>query len=272
MLRYWRQHRRRSQLELSSLAGISGRHLSFLETGRSKPSREMVLSLAEALDLPLREHNALLTAAGFTARYLETDLRAPELGQVRHMLEVVLARQEPYPVVVLDRHWDVLMANQAALRMVSYLVPPELLQAFAAGARLNLIRAVFENSGMREYIENWDAVAHAMVLRLSREAAASGDSQLKQLLQGVLTRADVPREWRVLDLGSETLPFIPLRIQRGELSLNLFTTLSSIGTPLDVTLQEIALETYYPADDDTQATLERLADGWVPRFALEAAG
>ena len=262
MLRYWRQHRRLSQLELSGLAGISGRHLSFLETGRSSPSREMVLGLAEAMDLPLREHNALLDAAGFSARYSELDFGSPELAQVRRMLEIVLERQEPYPVVVLDRHWNVLMSNQAALRMVGLLLPEETMLQMASGKPLNLVHTIFAHAGLKESIENWEAVAHATVLRLSREAAAKDDKQLKQLLQSVLSMPGVPPAWRVLDLGSATNPFIPLVMSRGELRLNLFTTLSAIGTPLDVTLQELSLETYFPADDETELALERLADGW----------
>lgn len=264
MLRYWRQHRRLSQLELAGRASISGRHLSFLETGRSSPSREMVLGLAEAMDLPLREHNALLDAAGFSARYTELDFGSPELAQVRRMLDIVLQRQEPYPVVVLDRHWNVLMSNQAALRMVGMLLPAETLAVMASGKPLNLVHTIFAHEGLKESIENWEAVAHATVLRLSREAAAKDDKQLKQLLQAVLSMPSVPPAWRVLDLGAATNPFIPLVLSKGELRLNLFTTLSAIGTPLDVTLQELSLETYFPADDETELALERLAEGWQP--------
>src|SRR5262245_25808301 len=165
LLQHWRKQRHLSQLALATEAEISPRHLCFIETGRAKPSREMVLLLASALDVPLRERNALLLAAGFAPVYAESGLDAPELVAVRSALDAILRQQEPFPAVVMNRHWDIVSTNRAAPRFFGFL-----LGAQAAAPRLNVLRMMLGPDGLRPYVANWDAVAQMLVRRVHREA------------------------------------------------------------------------------------------------------
>ena len=190
LLRTWRQARKMSQLDVAVAAGVSSRHLSFLETGRlSQPSREMVIVLADVLDVPLRERNALLDAAGFAHRYRETGLDAPEMAPVRRSLEFLLARHEPYPAIVCNRRWDVMLNNAAALRMIALFVAPD---ARALAPPVNVMRLLFAADGLRAHVVNWRELASVMVQRLHREALAHGDDDARALLD----RADVRRAGR----------------------------------------------------------------------------
>ena len=259
LLRQWRARRRMSQLDLAAEAEISSRHLSFIETGRAGPSREMVGLLAQVLDVPLRDRNALLTAAGYAPIFRETRLEAPAMAQARRALDFILRQQEPYPALVLDRHWNVLDVNEGSARVQ---------QAFldsAAVAELgppNAMRLMFHPRAFRPYIVNWEATAASLIQWLHRDALSGfADTETRALLQELLSYPDVPRHWRTLDLEASTAPFLPIEFSKDELSLRYFTTLTSLGTPHDITLQELRIECFFPADEATEAASRRLADG-----------
>jgi transcriptional regulator with XRE-family HTH domain len=257
LLRQWRAQRGLSQLDLAVDAGISARHLSFVETGRARPSREMVLLLSRTLDMPLRDRNALLVAAGFAPVYRQTDLAAPAMTQARRALDLILRQQEPYPALVLDRHWDVLAVNDGAGRLQAHFLDPA---AVAALGPPNAMRLVFHPHGFRPWIVNWEATAASMIQWLHRDAlGGGGDDRLRALLDELLAYPDVPGQWRRLDLDVSTAPFLPIELRRGDVTLRYFTTLTSLGTPHDITLQEVRIESFFPADADTEETTRRLA-------------
>jgi transcriptional regulator with XRE-family HTH domain len=250
LLRHWRTVRRLSQLALSLEADISMRHLSYIETGRSHPSRDMILRLAEALDVPLRERNSLFLAAGYAPLYRETGLDAPELADARHAVELMLAHHEPYPAVVLDRHWNMLRANAATSRFMSMFPDCDV-----PGAP-NAIRLVFHQNGLRRFIENWDELAGSMINEVHRELAAHpGDETVRLLLDELLQYPDVPNRWQVADLERAPTPFLVANYRHGGKSLRFFTTITTFGTPLHVTMQELRIECFFPADEETTAAM-----------------
>jgi transcriptional regulator with XRE-family HTH domain len=255
LIRAWRLTRARSQMALALDAGISPRHLSFVETGRARPSRETLLLLAEALEVPLRERNALLEAAGYARAYPESGLDAPELTQVKRQLQAVLDRQAPFGAIVSDLHWNVVMANRVSLGLMSRLLPPHLL----ARQPLSHLDLIFAADGLRAHLANWTEVARALVARIHREVLALPSGHpAAGLLDRVLAYPDVPRAWRAPDLATPALPLLQLRLATPEGEIRLFTTIATIGTPYDVTLQELRIESFVPADDQSQRALERL--------------
>ena len=258
LLRQWRERRRLSQLDLALEAEISARHLSFVETGRAHPSREMVLLLARVLDVPPRARNELLTAAGFAPMYRERPLDAPELSQVRRALDSMLRQQEPYPALVLDRHWNILMTNEAAGRILGLFLDPA---ATAALGVPNAMRLTYHPDGLRPYIANWEATAAALIQWLHRDLIRGGGDETRLLLEELLSYPDVPRQWRSLDLDASTVPFLAIELRRDALDLKFFTTLASLGTPYDITLHELRIECFFPADAATEEAARRLAAG-----------
>ncbi|MEZ4234946.1 MAG: helix-turn-helix transcriptional regulator [Myxococcota bacterium] len=244
LVRDWRTRRRLSQADLADQAEVSTRHLSCIERGRAHPSREMVLVLASALDVPLRERNTLLQAAGFAPAYRETDLGDPQMAQVRQALDLVLAGHEPYAAVVVDRTWDVVRTN----------APWRLLAAQILGRTdgpPNLLRAIFDPDGLRPHLVNWEEVARATLQRLRREATVEGDEALLALYHELRGRAP---DHVLRDEASAPPPLlIPVRLRVGDTVLSLFTTLTTLGTPTDVTLSELRIEQYFPADAATAA-------------------
>ncbi len=256
LLRQWRTARRVSQLDLAATAAVSQRHLSFLETGRAKPSREMVLHLGTALDVPLRYRNALLAAAGFAPVYQERRLDEPGLEQVRHVLSVILGAHEPFPAYVVDRGWNLLLSNEAAGALVARLIDPTDVALFAG----NLIRLSLHPRGLRRYLVNWEEAATALLDRVEREAMdRPTDTTLTQLLGEVRSYpgiADLP-EAQPVPTSSALL--VPLHLRIEDLELKLFTTIATIGAPYDVTLEELRLEALLPADADSEASLRQLA-------------
>ncbi len=255
-LRMWRTTRRVSQEDLAARAGVSAKHLSFVENGKSQPSREIVLALAGALDIPLRERNTLLSAAGFAAVYRASPLEADELAHLRRAIDHVLAQQEPFGAVVVDGRWNLLKMNGGAARLFAKFPP---VGAEGLDAARNLILGTVHPQGLRPYIVNWLDVAGHLVARLHREIAARpGDEQLPRLLARVLAQPGVPTEWRAPTPGRSAAPFITVHLRNGGLELQLFTMLTSIGTPLDVTAEEIHIETYFPADDASETILRSL--------------
>jgi transcriptional regulator with XRE-family HTH domain len=253
LMRQWRRRRGLSQLELAENGGVSQRHVSFLESGRARPSRQMVLHLGELLDLPLRERNRLLHAAGFAAVYRESRLDEPRLAEARRALDLLLRQHEPFPAVVVDSTWTMQLANQAAQRMVAFLLGPH----EDVSQPVNLIKLPLHPQGARPYIANWPEIAGAMLHQLQREAL--GNAAAASLLAEVRTYPDVDALWRGLDWESEPRPVIGFRIEKDGLTLHLITMIATFGTPQDVTLQDLRIESFLPADEATERTLRHLA-------------
>jgi transcriptional regulator with XRE-family HTH domain len=252
LLRQWRTARRLSQLELALDADVSSRHLSYVETGRSQPSREMVLRLADALEIPLRERNALLLAAGYAPRYFETGLGAPEMAQMRSAIELILRHQEPYPAFVLDRHWDIRMSNQAAPRCSRFLLAAESTES-------NMIRRVLHPNGLRRVLVNWEETAGDLIRHLHNQiAAAPSDERAKSLLAEVLAYPGVPARWRTREIGAPMPPLLTTIFRKGDVELRFFSTFTTFATPHDVTLEELRIECSFPADEATAGACREL--------------
>jgi transcriptional regulator with XRE-family HTH domain len=255
-LRHWRQHRRMSQLDLAHEAEISTRHLSFVETGRSVPSREMVLRLAERLDVPLRERNALLVAAGYAPMYKERPLDDPALGPARKAVDLILKSHEPFPALAVDRHWNLLAANA----MVAHLMvgaAPALLEP-----PVNVLRLSLHPEGLAPRIVNLVQWREHLFERLRQQVHTTGDAQLAALLEE-LRALPVPSGAGDTRLEGEMLGVaMPFRYRTAQGAiLNFISTTTVFGTPVDVTLQELALETFFPADEFTMEALRQLSQG-----------
>lgn len=253
-LRWWRQHRGLSQLELAGRAEISQRHLSFLELGRASPSRQMVLRLAEVLGIPLRQHNALLMAAGFAPAWRETELAAPELAQVNSAVDCILAQQEPYPAVAVDRHWNLLQANAGAVRLVEFLVGP-----LPPGTPVNLADALVAPDVLRPYLENWAEVVRYFIRSVEADAAADGSDETGALLERLLSYKGVRAAMKAPMPEATGAPVLPMRFRKGDTALALFTTIATLGTPQDVTAQELRVESFFPSDEATARTFRSWA-------------
>jgi transcriptional regulator with XRE-family HTH domain len=249
LLREWRTRRNLSQLELAAGSAVSSRHLSFIETGRARPSREMVLHLADRLEVPLRERNVLLLAAGYAPVFAERPLEDAEMAPVREALERFLAAHEPYPAVVLDRHWNLVLANGALAILVDG-VAPELLEPPA-----NALRATLHPQGMAPRIVNFDEWSAHLVDRLRREIALTGDPELETLLAEVLTYPGVRDDPPTPDVAAAGRIALPLELRHGDRRLSFLSTLTTFGTAADVTLAELSLEAFYPADPESAAAL-----------------
>jgi transcriptional regulator with XRE-family HTH domain len=258
LLREWRRARHVSQLELSLGAEISQKHLSFIEAGRARPSREMVLRLAVALDLPLRARNELLDAAGYAPIYPERLLGSSEMARAYAALGRILAHHEPYPAMVLDRSWTIVMRNRAAARIIASCVDTAALSRLAPDGRLNFLRLYFDAHGMRSRVRSWSRTAPSLIARVRREAMAypgsPSDAWLRDLLSSGTTLAP-----SVPDLDEVPLePTVTLELALGpDIVLTLFNTLTTFGTPQDVTLQELRVEMSFPADEQSDALLRR---------------
>jgi transcriptional regulator with XRE-family HTH domain len=253
LLRDWRIRRRMSQLDLATEAGISARHLSFVETGRSKPSREMVLHLAEHLDVPLRERNPLLMAAGYAPTYQATDFDAPEMAAVRDATERLLKAHEPYPAILVDRSWNLVSANSAAMLLVEG-VDPSLLEP-----PVNVLRTSLHPRGLAPRIINLAQWSDHIIDNLRRTIAMTGDEELRALEMELVGYA---REMGVEPAAATEAPreiAIPMRLRPVEATdqeLQFMTMIATFGTPVDITLAELAFETFLPADGYTAAFLQ----------------
>lgn len=249
LLRAWRHRRRLSQEALALEAGVSTRHISFLETGRSRPSREMVVRLAEQLDLPLRERNQLLAAAGFSPLYSERRLDDAVLAVAREAVTLVLAGHEPYPALAVDRHWNLIAANRAVSPFFAGVSPA--LQA----PPLNVLRATFHPEGLASRIANFREWRDHMLGRVERQWERTGDPALADLL-AELRGYPVPSEADAAGpAGSDRGIVVPLRLRIGQEVLSFLYTTTLFGEPQAVTLSEIAIESFFPADADTAAAL-----------------
>jgi transcriptional regulator with XRE-family HTH domain len=250
LLRRWRAVRRVSQLALALDADISTRHLSCLETGRAQPSREMVLRLAEALEIPLRERNTLLLAAGYAALYRQTSLDAPEMEAARQAVDLLLGQLEPYPGIVIDRYWNTLRMNSGMRHFLGRFPICDSVKPH------NGVRFVFHPKGLRPFIENWESVAARIIQRVHREVVANpSDETMKRFLEELLSYPAVPSRWRVLDVEDSPPPFLTINYKWNNSTLRWFSTLATFGSPQDIALQEMRIETFFPADEATRAAL-----------------
>ncbi|MEQ8230651.1 MAG: helix-turn-helix transcriptional regulator [Gammaproteobacteria bacterium] len=259
LLRGWRTTRRLSQLELALASMVSQRHLSFLESGRARPSRQMVLQLAEALEVPLRERNDLLAAAGFAAHYRERTLDDAAMAPVHEALRRMLEHHEPYPAVVVDRAYDLRLANRAFDALLGLFGAPDALwQACCGDGPRNLLALTFHAAGARPFIRNFDELAPVMLARVQREALAHGGTP-PPALAAVLADETLPRHWQQAMPGSLPPPVLPLVLGRDAVELRLFSVISTFGTPCDVTTDEIRVEAFFPADAASETLLATLA-------------
>jgi transcriptional regulator with XRE-family HTH domain len=251
LLRYWRDVRAVSQLDLSLDAGISQRQISFIESGRSVPGRDTLLTLAQALEVPLRERNALLLAAGYAPVYSDAPWNAQEMQSVVRALERVLRQHEPFPAVVMDRHWNVLMTNDAAPRFFGHFI-----DMAARHGRRNMLHLMFDPKGMRPFLSDWDSVSRSLLQRVHRESVGHViDDGTIRLLDELLAYPDVPRDWKGHHGASvtPTMPVIPLGFVNEGVVLRYFSMVTNVGTPQNVAAQEMRLETMFPADDETES-------------------
>ncbi|GAB3972844.1 helix-turn-helix transcriptional regulator [Actinoallomurus acanthiterrae] len=252
LLRDWRRRRRLSQLELALEADVSTRHLSFVETGRSHPSREMVLRLAERLDVPLRERNDLLIAAGYAPVYAQRSIDAPEMGPARQALVRVLDGHEPYPAIVVDRFWNLVMANNAAMLFLED-VPDELVRP-----PVNIHRLALHPMGLSARVVNLPEVRAHLVGRMARQVSLTGDPELAALHEETKAYGpDVDEEAAHEPAFDIALPTI---LRYGDRELSFFSTVTTFGAAADVTLAELAIEAFFPADDETAAILRERAE------------
>jgi len=248
LLRHWRDLRGRSQFDLSLDAGLSQRQISFIESGRSVPGRQTVLDIAQALDIPLRERNTLLLAAGYAPIYSEGAWNGLEMQGVTRALERMLRQHEPFPAVVMDRYWNVLMTNEAAPRFFNRFIDVE-----ARTAPRNLLHLMFDPEGMRPFIANWEAVAKSLFQRVYRESVGRViDDRTRQLLTALLAYPDVKAEWKD-PIVLSAMPVIPIGFVRGDCLLNYFSMVTTVGTPQTIAAQELRIECMFPADEMTEA-------------------
>jgi transcriptional regulator with XRE-family HTH domain len=251
---WWRKKHGLSQLQLAIAAACSQRHISFLELGRSKPSREMVLRLSTVLEVPLRQSNELLRAAGYAPVWTENNLGAPALAPIRDALDYMLTQQEPFPAVVVDRRWNLVQANKGAVALVEFLVGP-----VEPGVVLNLADALVAPDVLRPHLTNWAEVVRYFMRNVEADAAVDGTVETADLLDRLSRYQDVKSVMSLAVPPSPEAPVLPMHFRKGEIELRLFTTIATLGTPQDVTLQELRIESFFPMDDETRAVF----GGWA---------
>jgi transcriptional regulator with XRE-family HTH domain len=256
LLRYWRGVRGVSQLDLSLDAGVSQRQISFIESGRSVPGRDTLLTLAQTLDVPLRERNALLLAAGYAPIYSEAPWNAQEMQGVISALQRVVRQHEPFPALVMDRHWNVLMTNEAAPRLFNHFID----MSARSGPR-NMLHLIFDPQGMRPFVADWDEVARSLLQRVYRESVGRViDDGTRSLIDDLLAYPNVPRDWKTHHGPAATpgMPMIPIGFKSEGAVLRYFSMVTTVGTPQNVAAQELRLECMFPADDATEARHQQL--------------
>jgi transcriptional regulator with XRE-family HTH domain len=254
LLRHWRDVRGISQLDLSFNAGVSQRHISFIESGRSVPSRQMLMDIAQALDIPLRERNTLLLAAGYAPMYADAAWNAQEMQSVTNALGRMLRQHEPFPALVMDRYWNVLMTNDATPRFFNCFID----MAARKGPR-NMLHLVFDPDGMRPFVADWQTVADSLIQRVYRESVGRViDDRTRELLDALRAYPDLktgsePGHPSVADASAAAMPVIPIGFVKDGHVMKYFSMVASVGTPQTIAAQELRLECMFPADDETEA-------------------
>ena len=247
LLKYWRNKKGLSQLDLGLAADVSARHISFLETGRAKPSKEMLLTLATALDIPLREQNTMLSAVGFKPAYQE-----PGLGQnkaIDRVIERMLHKHAPYPMVVMNSAYDLLKFNLSAQKLLQIFIA----NPAAIKHPLNLYDMLFNPELARPFVQNWETFAKKMLARINREAILSAhDTRLTGLVDQLLSYPGIPSEWRVPDFSTSSEPFLVLELKNKHCHVSFLSIMTTFSAPQNITAQEILIETFFPSDDQTE--------------------
>ena len=258
LLRVWRRTRRTSQLDLATECEVSQRHLSFVESGRAHPSREMVLRLAEGLEIPLRDRNRLLIAAGYAPLFEERTLGGVDMEAVRDALELMLAHHDPLPAIVVNREWDLLMANAGAARMLSVLGDLNAVwQRVCGDGPRNVFELTFHADGMRPHITNWNDFAPPFIRRTQREAVAHNSPRLRAMLDALRRDATLPPQWLESDWSQPLPPVLPMDTTVDGVAVSLFSMIATFGTPQDITTDELRVEAFFPADEVTRAVFAR---------------
>lgn len=253
-LTWWRKRRGLSQLDLALAAACSQRHVSFLERGRTKPSREMVLRLSATLDIPLRQSNELLLASRYAPVWGEADFSAREFAPIREAFDYILEHQEPFPAVVVDRRWNLRQANKGAIAMVEFLVGP-----LKPGTAINLADALVAPNVLKPHLTNWSTVVHYFVRSVEADAAADGTPETAALLERLLSYEGVRATMSQVPEHGHGAPVLPMHFEKGGTKLRLFTTIATLGTPQDVTLQELRIESFFPMDGETRSAFRNWA-------------
>lgn len=256
LLRHYRNSRGMSQLDLSSAADVSSRHISFLETGRAQASREMVLRLCAAMGLGLRDMNALLQAAGMPRAFPEAKSAESFPPAVETVIARMLAQQEPYPMLVMNPRYDVLKSNAAALRVFMRFA----VDVSSLPTPLNALHLLFHPMGVRQHVQDWETLARSLMVHLQRETLErQADERIGELMRELTRYPDVPHAWQLPDLDQPSLAALELTLQRGDERMRFLTTTTIFNTALDVTLSDLRLESYFPADPATEAQCQKLA-------------
>lgn len=255
LLKLWRQKRRMSQLELALSSGVSQRHVSFLEKGRAKPSRSMILQLSETLEVPLRDRNEWLTAAGFAPIFRARPLDDPQMNQIMNAVRQILTNHEPFPAIALDRAWNIRLSNKS-FDMMSAMLGQDLWQR-VGGKERNLMRLFFHPNGIRPLVTNWSAIAPLLWHRARREADALGGEEMKQVLVELAPYQDDDTIWTAEETA--LVPVLPFNIEKDGLRISLFTVIATFGTAQDVTADELRIESLFPADAATEALFRAAA-------------
>ena len=267
LLKGWRGRRGFSQLDLALAARTTQRHLSFIESGRATPSRAMILRLAATMGLPLRQQNALMLAAGYAPVWRERDLSTPDLAVVSSALDYMLAQHEPYPAFVVDRCWNLLRANRGAVNLTGFLIGS--VPDASVSEPVNLAVALVSDDALRPFIVNWKEVVLYFVRGVQADARADGTPETADLLTRLLAFPDVAALSETMPLEDEgQSPVLPIHFLHKGTSLRLFTTIATLGTPRDVTLQEVRIEFFFPMDEATAQALR----GWAGQTRLTASG
>ena len=250
LLRHWRNIRGKNQLDLSIETELSQRHISFIESGRSVPSRQVLIKIARALDVPLRDRNVLLLSAGYAPAYSEAAWNSRQMRSVTSALERILCQNEPFPALVMDRYWNVLMTNESAPRFFNCFIDMS-----QRTRPLNILHLVFDPKGLRPFVDNWEEVASSLIERVYFEAVGRViDEGTKELLAALRAYPRVRMDDRAnqsSDPGPIT-PMIPISFRKGDTVLNYFSMVTTVGTPRTVAAQELRIESLFPADDTTE--------------------
>jgi transcriptional regulator with XRE-family HTH domain len=257
LLKTWRQKRRLSQLDLALSSGVSQRHVSFLKSGRARRSRSMILRLSESLEVPLRERNDWLTAAGFAPVFKGRTLDDPQMSQVMAAVRMMLANHAPFPAIAIDRAWNIRMSN-VPFDMLSAMIGADV-WARVGGAERNLMRLFFHPDGIRPFVTNWSAVSPLLWHRAKREAAALGGQEMKQVLAELSQYQDADTLWAAEDAA--LVPVLPFEIAKDGVRVSLFTVIATFGTAQDVTADELRIESLSPADEATDRLFRGTASG-----------
>ena len=256
LLRSWRKKRRLSQLELALASGVSQRHVSFLESGRANPSRDMILKLSETLEVPLRERNDWLTAAGFAPVFKARPLDDPQMNQVIKAIDLMLTNHEPFPAIAIDRAWNIRRSN-SAFELLSTVVGTDVWERIGGRDR-NLMGLFFHPEGIRHFVTNWKSIAPLLWHRAQREAESLGGREMKEVLAELAPHQDTDMLWLADDAA--LVPVLPFEIEKDGVRASLFTVIATFGTAQDVTADELRIESMFPADEETERLFRSAAE------------